>query len=191
VSKLIDLTGQDFGHWRVLWRSLGNDNCGKPLWVCLCTLCNERFEVSGKSLRSGRSSSCRPCRNSVRFIGNKHPHWKGYRDIPQAFWRSVEVSARERKIDFEISIEDAWRLLEQQNFKCALTGLDINIKHIQSHRKQDCTASLDRIDSSKGYTLNNIQWVHKAINKMKMDLCEDEFINLCSLVAERNYVQAV
>lgn len=48
------------------------------------------------------------------------------------------------------------------------------------------TASLDRIDSSKGYVLGNIQWVHKDINKMKLDYDQDYFIDICRRIAEYN-----
>lgn len=48
------------------------------------------------------------------------------------------------------------------------------------------TASLDRIDSTKGYTLDNIQWVHKHINVMKMDLDQEYFIKLCKLVTKKS-----
>jgi len=41
------------------------------------------------------------------------------------------------------------------------------------------TASLDRIDSTKGYTLDNIQWVHKTLNRLKMNLDNQEFIEWC------------
>lgn len=46
------------------------------------------------------------------------------------------------------------------------------------------TASLDRIDSSKGYKIENIQWVHKDINQMKSALENNKFIELCELVSE-------
>ena len=44
------------------------------------------------------------------------------------------------------------------------------------------TASLDRIDSSQPYVVTNIQWVHKDVNLMKMDLDEDWFVALCWVV---------
>jgi hypothetical protein len=46
------------------------------------------------------------------------------------------------------------------------------------------TASLDRIDSSKGYFKGNVQWIHKDLNVMKMDLTEEKFIDYCKLVYE-------
>ena len=48
------------------------------------------------------------------------------------------------------------------------------------------TASLDRIDSKKGYTIDNVQWVYKKINMMKQNYDQKEFVNLCCLIAE-NY----
>ena len=37
------------------------------------------------------------------------------------------------------------------------------------------TASLDRVDSSKGYIKNNIRWVHRLVNQIKWDLKERQF----------------
>lgn len=44
------------------------------------------------------------------------------------------------------------------------------------------TASLDRINSNLGYEPNNVQWVHKDINKMKLDYNQQYFINMCTYV---------
>ena len=52
---------------------------------------------------------------------------------------------------------------------------------------RDGTASLDRIDSSRGYVIDNIQWVHKDINWLKNDWSQKEFIELCSRVANHNH----
>lgn len=50
--------------------------------------------------------------------------------------------------------------------------------------KKNRTASLDRIDSSKGYLENNVQWVHKDINWMKQDYSHEEFLQYCKLIYE-------
>jgi len=63
------------------------------------------------------------------------------------------------------------------------TKVDINVKVSKSQSKQKLrTASLDRIDSTKNYTIDNIQWVHKDVNKMKMDFSQEYFIEMCRLV---------
>ena len=58
MSKLIDLTGQDFGYWHVIERA-PNDKYGKAYWLCKCSLCGETIKkVAGTHLRSGASTSC-------------------------------------------------------------------------------------------------------------------------------------
>lgn len=50
--------------------------------------------------------------------------------------------------------------------------------------QSNITASLDRIDSSKGYVEGNVQWVHKDVNYIKQDLEESYFKKLCKLITE-------
>ena len=55
-----------------------------------------------------------------------------------------------------------------------MSGLELRF---QTTRKDyDATASLDRIDSSKGYIKGNVQWVHKNINYMKQEMTNEEFL---------------
>lgn len=62
MSKLIDLTGQTFGYWKVLQRGENTKN-GQAMWLCKCTKCNETVKlVRGRHLRSGRSKACTSCR---------------------------------------------------------------------------------------------------------------------------------
>lgn len=80
-------------------------------------------------------------------------------------------------------MEDAWKQFEKQEGRCALTGWPLVIRH-SSHGKNRRTASLDRIDSHKGYDPGNIQWVHKDVNQMKWTLTNSRFIEVCQQVAE-------
>ena len=42
--------------------------------------------------------------------------------------------------------------------------------------------SVDRIDSSKGYIIDNIRWIHKDINVMKNSFSDEYFTYLCKLI---------
>ena len=76
-----------------------------------------------------------------------------------------------------------WESFLKQDKKCALTGIELVFAFRTTKRGMwTQTASLDRIDSSKGYTKDNIQWVHKRIQKMKMDMDNTEFIDWCNKV---------
>ena len=94
----------------------------------------------------------------------------------------IKSSAVRRNIPFDISIRFLWELFLQQHQNCSLTGeplkFDVRVKHQ--------TASLDRIDSSKGYIVGNVQWVHKDINNMKQSLSQAQFIEWCKKVVNGN-----
>jgi hypothetical protein len=55
---------------------------------------------------------------------------------------------------------------------------------VEKRCNNEQTASLDRIDNSQGYINGNIQWVHKIINRIKMDLNTSYFVELCKKVAQ-------
>lgn len=56
MSKLIDLTGKQFGRWTVIKRG-ENTSRGCAQWVCQCQ-CGAIKTVVGSSLRNGSSTSC-------------------------------------------------------------------------------------------------------------------------------------
>jgi hypothetical protein len=58
---------------------------------------------------------------------------------------------------------------------------------MKEHKEERLTtASLDRIDSSKGYVIDNVQWLHRDINMMKQRFSQEYFINICKHIAENN-----
>lgn len=107
--------------------------------------------------------------------------WKGYEGIPGNIWNRSRIGAKSRGYDFTITIEEAWDLFVKQEGKCALTRWPINFPRTC---KLNGTASLDRIDNSKGYIPGNIQWLHKDVNRCKWDHDQDYFIQLCKAVAD-------
>lgn len=121
------------------------------------------------------------CPRYPRRRGNASPLYNGFRDISGSHWKSMFRSASKRNIEFSVNIEYIWDLYEKQGCKCALSGVPIKFSSLWTMR--DGTASLDRIDSSKGYIENNLQWVHKDVNHMKWDLTQADFINYCHKVA--------
>ena len=91
------------------------------------------------------------------------------------------ANAKRRKKDFNLTIEFLQELWDRQGGRCAISGLPI--EHINKKVYQGQTASLDRIDSSKGYTEDNVQWVHKTINFMKLEMTTKEFVSMCKIVS--------
>lgn len=126
----------------------------------------------------------RGCEKCSRFHTSK-----GVGLLSGEYWSMVVSGASKRKIEFAITIEYAWNLFLHQNKKCALSGVDLIFESNCVHNKNkkykiERTASLDRIDSNKGYLEGNVQWVHKDINLMKNKFSEDYFIKMCKLICK-------
>jgi hypothetical protein len=126
--------------------------------------------------------------------GKDSPFFKGYGEIPMDVFSIIRRGAkgggkfnRKRK-EFNITIKYLWNIFLKQNRKCALTGLEIGFEGTGMENKckktNKRTASLDRINSNKGYVKGNVQWLHKDINIMKNDLDTKTFLRYCSLVNE-------
>lgn len=118
--------------------------------------------------------------------GSNNKAWNGHGQISAKYFTTVRSNAKKRKIPFEITIRYVWDLYLWQNKKCALSGVDIDFAIMPTDRKIKQTASLDRIDSSRGYVEGNVQWVHKIVNVMKWKLSQEEFIAWCQIIAERH-----
>jgi hypothetical protein len=113
---------------------------------------------------------------------SSHSHqWRGYGEIGITYWNQCQRNASLRKINFDLTIEYAWDVFIQQNRLCALSGGPLTMPH-NHDGKQIGTASLDRIDSTKGYEINNVQWIHKDYQQMKWALSQIDFIEKCKTV---------
>lgn len=180
MRKMIDLTGLRFGKLVVIDK--GPTKKSHITWKCKCD-CGEEKYIRGCHLRSGHTESC-GC--TWYQHGEKHHSWKGYKEISSRFFKSVFYNAKSRQLIFDISIEYLWELFIKQERKCALSGILLTFS--ANHGKIQGTASLDRIDSSKGYIEGNVQWVHTIINNMKWDMPQEQFLNMCNIISDYNKI---
>ena len=144
------------------------------IWKWKCLGCGkERGPATVGKIKS--TFQCEEC--SKRRENNKR--WKGFRDIPGVYFTQIKNGAVKRGLSFDITIEDMWNRFEEQNGRCALIGEVIGFGY-----KSETTASLDRIDNSLGYSIDNIQWLHKKVNSMKSDLSMEEFKTIVGKIYE-------
>ena len=174
--RLIDLTGKQFAHLTVLIRA-GSNRQGSVTWLCKCQ-CGKEKVVSSDHL-TRKKSSVKSCGCKAIKSGPRHSQWTGYGLISGNWWYNHILRERKQtrrpKIPVTVTIQEAWNLYLTQEGKCALSGQPINISNTWKYS----TASIDRINSSKGYELDNIQWVHKDINFMKRTYSQEYFIQMC------------
>ncbi len=171
--KRIEMLGKKFGLLTVI-DDAGKDKKGHIMYKCKCE-CGTIKDIHGTHLRSKKTLSC-GCKNRLKGISSDL--W--YNIIKG----SLRVRTSRNKLEVNITKEYVYNLFLEQNGKCKLSNIPITLPKTWKDRNH--TASLDRIDSSLGYIIGNVQWVHKHINLMKNIYPQDMFIYLCSQVTKTN-----
>lgn len=82
-------------------------------------------------------------------------------------------------------MEDVLRVYLDQGKVCSLSGIPIGWTRMGKVHN----ISIDRIDSSQGYYIENIQLVYPKINMMKFTYSQEEFIDMCKRVS--NYSKSM
>lgn len=86
----------------------------------------------------------------------------------------------------EMNVAILTEMYHNQLGKCALSGLDMTIVGTRGSDEYWRSISIDRIDSSKGYVLGNVQLVCTGVNYMKKDMSDELFKHFCKTVTENN-----
>lgn len=175
----LDLEGKRSGKLLVV-RETGRTKDQSVVWECLCD-CGNTVQVVSNLLKTKQVRSC-GCFHHPKKA--KSPLYKGVEELSGSQWASIRSGAVKRNLSFDLTIEQAWEKFESQGRQCALSGVALWFS--SSNYVNDGNASLDRIDSSQGYYYNNIQWVHKELNRIKLNVPNRDFIDWCKLVANHN-----
>lgn len=99
-----------------------------------------------------------------------------------------KAKAAENRSGKKVELDNLLYLWNQQDGKCALTGLAMTYTNASSDyypSKHITNASIDRINPDETYTKENMQLVCRAANHMKYAYVQSTFIWLCKLIAER------
>jgi len=172
--------GDKFGSWTVVDGKSTVSKWSHQTYLCKC-VCGTCLQVKAILLVSGKAVRCRKCSSNERY--------KGVGDLSGGYFSQIKLNAFYRNLEISIDIEYIYDIFIKQQKKCALSNLDITLDRYYSIAKKGSirqTASLDRIDSTKGYVEGNVQWVHKDVNNMKMGLGQEYFIELCKKITKHN-----
>jgi hypothetical protein len=177
-----DLTNERFGYLVAISKTnvIYGDGHNRIAWECECD-CGNKKTIVQQSLTRGLTKSC-----GCYF--QKHI-FKGYKNFGGQQWSRIKHQAKQRNIEFDITIEYAYDLFEKQNNKCAISGVEIKLNKNYEGKKSLNSASLDRINSDIGYIVGNVQWVHKRVNMMKNNMSEKEFYEWCRIISEYNCIK--
>lgn len=158
--------GAVYNYWTVLSPLYARSKSGQLMWLCRCRCGNERH-VESYSLRSGKTKSC----GCIVFKHGAHRTPEG------RLWMCARQRARKRGVEFSISPSDI-----RIPSLCPLLGIPIVVSTTQRNTKaarrdkswqrylyNENRATVDRIDSQKGYTPDNIWVISDKANRIKTD----------------------
>lgn len=137
--------------------------------IKFCDRCN--YNTAHRFVKNETNGyySCKIC---LETNSKKHRklHWPRY--------LAQKANARNRPGSSKLLGHEVEAQFLKQNSKCALTGQNLDINH------KWWKPSLDRIDSNKGYSVDNIRIVAWIVNHCRGDLEDAEFIDMCKKVAD-------
>jgi len=156
---------------------------GKKLavWNCLCD-CGNAVQVTGHALRIGNTTSC-GCMRIVRAaeLGRKnvvHGHARFGAVTPEyQLWINASRRAKRSGVEFTI-VPDDIKIPET----CPLLGIKLHAgigKHLAE------SPSLDRFDSTKGYTQENIWVISFRANSWKSNFTLTELKKMVIILEQR------
>jgi hypothetical protein len=143
-----------------------------------CSKCNEPFSKEKKEydrqIKNGKTKFY--CQTSCVYEGTSNS--KKNELSPFMFViRSTKKTAKFRKFDFNLTSKYLKGVWEKQAGRCPYTRIQLEYptyKYAHSPRK----ASLDRIDSSKGYVEGNVEFVCVFVNLGKNGFGKQEILSI-------------
>lgn len=112
--------------------------------------------------------------------------------VAQWYLSNIKRRAKRKGIECNITLDDLEKQWVKQEGKCSLSGIKLDpTSDITDKETSDNLGSADRIDSNEGYSTDNIEWVHKRINQMKMNIENPQFIEMCKAVADKDILRKV
>lgn len=156
------------------WLGVFDCDCGLKKTVRLDIV------LSGNTKSCGCKSPNKDYKTIRISYGEEYKYW--------ILFKYFRKNAKLRKKEFTITVEDVKKQYFAQNKVCQYTKSPLTFPETYLRLTDETTASIDRIDSSKGYIPGNIQLVTKKVNMMKGEMSHDEFIHTCQLIASNQGV---
>lgn len=145
-----------------------------------CPSCGKEQSYLRKNYAVASEAAGKVCKKCANNNPENNQHAGFYKGVLRAsFVHKYKTGAETRGIEWGVSFDYLADLLIEQDFKCALSGEDLDAMCVSNN------CSLDRIDSSRGYVEGNLQWVTSMVNMCKQSYSQEEFINMCKAVTDK------
>lgn len=157
---------------------LRRNRISKTVYLSECMWCQEEIFPPRRSFCSYKHKNL--YNHKIRYAGKYQRDY--HAKSPENFiTKLLEKKCRE---DLRKAKNEVFALYHKQEGKCAISG--VKLTHIRSEGKVYTNISIDQIDPSKGYTLDNIQFVCFVVNMMKHTMTKEQLISWCKTIIENN-----
>lgn len=148
-------------------------------YICKKYKSQDQFDDNkSKWFRNYKDCRCKECKSrqrKKRLLANntiKSPY-----ELLDHRYLCLQDRAKRNGLSVDITKEYLHELWDKQKGRCAMSN--IQMTYISNCGRIPTNVSVDRIDSSKGYTKDNVQLVCMAINQMKSDLDVQTLLTFC------------
>lgn len=102
----------------------------------------------------------------------------------RALWNNLNNNAKRRNLEIKITKEDLIELYKKQQGLCSVTNIPMQFTAGTQTNKNQFGVSVDRVDSTQGYEINNIRLVCSHVNIMKMNLTDQQLMFWCKAILQ-------
>lgn len=125
------------------------------------------------------------CRQNKQCLKCRMIEHCPFGSVPCRYYNGVKRGAiKERGLEFAVTLEYVDSKFKEQGGKCAYSGRPLQFTRSHKKNRIDQTASLDRIDSTKGYIKGNVHWIHKDLQFMKVNSPHETFLKRCQEISK-------
>ena len=142
---------------------------------------------SNRANKDGLHVYCRPCHSeNVAAAKRRNPssekrRMRRYYETPRGRAVVLRTAAKRRKGDGLFSVD--WLESKIRAGRCEVTGIEFDLSRPESGSQNPLAPSIDRIDSSLGYTEGNVQVVLFAFNAFKAEMRQEQALELLRKMA--------
>lgn len=188
-SQIVWKEGDIIGDYKLIFPHVNRQS---GLWNVECLKCGSKLTVSLNNAKKRKRSGCYYCNpNPGQQVPSKEKeqgtkpqiysrdelYYRIYKNKIENLNKKSSITGRKYK-EWKLSLKEFSQLIHD---KCVYCGAEPEYKEsftTKSHPNEKLYANgIDRIDSNKGYTIDNCVSCCTICNRMKLDLNQQEFYN--------------
>ncbi len=174
--QALNLVGEPFG--RLIVRERVGSKGGKSYWLCDCE-CGGTVKAIASDLRRKNVTSC-GCYRREFIRGNQLAEGEsGFNGL----YSRYRGRAKKYDIPFNLTKEEFRVFTKERCFYCGVDPSQ-SISSLDTGRSRYIYNGVDRLDSDKGYSVDNCVSACSTCNYMKLDMSVSEFISSCQNILQ-------